>query len=204
MRRASSAQLAAEQPRRRRVGQHEEQRVAIRLGHAAQGEDLVGRLVPGQHVPAPAGDIGRMRQALDQVPDRLRHDLRGEGALVAMAGERSADDCARLLPSFSARARASMVISDGLTSRPCSSRTYQSTPMPASSATSSRRRPGVRRRRVAGRPTVSGRSRCRRERRKSPSSLRRASMVVPLNPRIIPGLNNRTAPAAEWAIPKTR
>ena len=68
----------------------------------------------------------------------------------------------------------SIVVSDGLTSRPCSSRTYQSTPMPASSATSSRRRPGVRRRRVAGRPTVSGRSRCRRERRKSPSSLRRA------------------------------
>ena len=49
------------------------------------------------------------------------------------------------LPRRSARARASIVAAEGLMARPCSSRIYQSTPMPASSATSSRLRPGVRR-----------------------------------------------------------
>src|SRR5689334_12053911 len=73
---------------------------------------------------------------------------------------------------------------------------YQSTPIPASSATSSRRRPGVRRLRPVGRPTVFGLSFSRRERRKSPSSLclaPLACMAGPrvggiFNPRIIPGL----------------
>src|SRR5262245_20124684 len=69
--------------------------------------------------------------------------------------------------------------------------------MPASSATSSRRRPGVRRRRPGGRPTTLGLSFCRRERRESPSSLCRAAPagIVPalegsFHPRIIPGLTS--------------
>src|SRR5262249_15334362 len=59
-------------------------------------------------------------------------------------------------------------------SRPCSSHVYQVTPTPASCATSSRRNPGVRRRRVGRRPTCSGFKRSRRLRTKAPSSRRRS------------------------------
>src|SRR6201996_8412531 len=84
-------------------------------------------------------------------------------------------------------ARASTVATDGRTARPCSSRTYQSTPIPASSATSSRRRPGVRRRRPPGRPSSAGVRRSRRERRKSPSSTCDIWGVA-ISPRIVLGL----------------
>ena len=47
-------------------------------------------------------------------------------------------------------------------SRPCSSQVYQVRPTPASSATSSLRSPGVRRRRPLGRPRVVGEIRARR------------------------------------------
>ena len=60
-------------------------------------------------------------------------------------------------------------------SRPCSSHVYQDSPTPASWATSSRRRPGVRRRPFAGRPTSCGVTCARRVRRKSVSSERRVS-----------------------------
>src|SRR3954451_12276417 len=59
-------------------------------------------------------------------------------------------------------------------SRPCSSHVYQDRPTPASWATSSRRRPGVRRRPSAGSPTSSGVSCARRFLRKSVSSERRS------------------------------
>src|SRR4051812_34570805 len=59
-------------------------------------------------------------------------------------------------------------------SRPCSSHVYQDRPTPASWATSSRRRPGVRRRPLAGRPTSCGVTWARRLRRKSVSSERRS------------------------------
>lgn len=65
--------------------------------------------------------------------------------------------------------------SDGFTSRPCSSQVYQVTPTSASIATSSRRRPGVRRRPTRGNPRRCGSRLSRRARRKAPSCLRRSS-----------------------------
>jgi len=58
--------------------------------------------------------------------------------------------------SRSVPAIAPSTCSDALMSRPCSSQVYQVTPTPASCATSSRRRPGVRRRPAIGSPTCSG------------------------------------------------
>ncbi len=60
------------------------------------------------------------------------------------------------------------------TSRPCSIQVYQVTLMPHSWATSSRRRPGVRRRNPAGRPAIWGVMRERALRTKSPSVRRRS------------------------------
>lgn len=60
-------------------------------------------------------------------------------------------------------------------SRPCSSQVYQVTPTSASIATSSRRRPGVRRRPTRGNPRRCGSRLSRRARRKAPSCLRRSS-----------------------------
>jgi hypothetical protein len=60
-----------------------------------------------------------------------------------------------------------------LIGRPCSSHVYQVTPTPASSATSSRRSPAVRRRVPGGKPTSCGRNPPRRAFRNSPSSVRR-------------------------------
>src|SRR5579859_635339 len=75
----------------------------------------------------------------------------------------------------SARAKASNTSSDARTSRPCSSHVYQVVPTPASCATSSRRRPGVRRRPLPRSPTSSGLMLARLVRRKSASSARRRS-----------------------------
>ena len=54
-------------------------------------------------------------------------------------------------------------------SRPCSSHVYQVTLTPASAATSSRRKPGVRRRLVSGKPTCVGVKRARQPFKKSMS-----------------------------------
>ena len=80
------------------------------------------------------------------------------------------------------------MVDDGVVDRPCSSRTYQSTPMPASDATSSRRSPGVRRR-SRGSPSSSGRRRSRRARRKSPRALGLVVRVGVANTRMIPALD---------------
>ena len=77
-----------------------------------------------------------------------------------------------LLNTCSVRAKAERAIADAETSRPCSSQVYQVALMPQDCATSSRRRPGVRRRPPAGRPRLAGVSRARWARRKSPSSRR--------------------------------
>ena len=66
---------------------------------------------------------------------------------------------ARPRRAVSARASASSTSTDALIGRPCSSHVYQLTETPASSATSSRRRPGVRRRGPGSSPTS---SRCHR------------------------------------------
>jgi hypothetical protein len=78
-------------------------------------------------------------------------------------------------PRRKTRATASSTCVLALISRPCSSHVYQETPTPASSATSSRRSPGVRRRGPPGMPKSAGDSRARRARRKLPSSARRRS-----------------------------
>ena len=84
--------------------------------------------------------------------------------------------CRRSLrSSIRARAMASATWPDTWMSRACSSHVYQVTPTPASCATSSRRRPGVRRRRAEIRPTLSGVIRSRRLRTNAASSLRRTS-----------------------------
>ena len=167
----------AEHTSRGGFGQDQDEDVAIFLGQPAEGEDLLGRLVPDQHVPAAAGDIGGLREVLDDPPDGAGHGLAREGAAIGLRVRARRWACSALLRRR-ARARASTVVTDGLTERPCSRRMYQSTPMPASSATSSRRRPGVRRRRPAARPAERGVSLSRRERRKSPSSLRLRSVML--------------------------
>src|SRR6185437_3808423 len=75
--------------------------------------------------------------------------------------------------------------------RPCSSQVYQVTPTPASSATSSRRSPGVRRLEPCGIPKSPGLSRARRAFRNLPSSARRGSYVTKASShhRICPGPN---------------
>ncbi len=91
----------------------------------------------------------------------------------------------------SVRARASRTCSETWIARACSSQVYQVTPTAESCATSSRRRPGVRRRRPRGRPTCSGVMRSRRLRRKTASSWRRTSEPRP------PG---RRRAVVSWAV----
>src|SRR6516165_1895314 len=84
--------------------------------------------------------------------------------------------------------------------RPCSSHVYQLTPTPASSATSSRRSPGVRRRGPGDRPASSGRSLARRALRKPPSSARRDRSARPVSER---ARYARASPArASSALPR--
>lgn len=70
----------------------------------------------------------------------------------------------------SAFAMAAITALDGLTSRPCSSQVYQVTPTSASIATSSRRRPGVRRRPLRGKPRRCGSRLSRRARKTRPAA----------------------------------
>ena len=206
MRRASSAHDAPNRLRVARLVSTHEENVAVAFRQPAEREDFIRGRVPGQDVPAAAGDIGRQIEALDGAPDRGGYGFAGRrrgGRHCCVSARRCS--CSAL-PSRSARASASIVVADGLTVRPCSSRMYQSTPMPASSATSSRRRPGVRRRRPTGRPTAFGVSFSRRERRKSPSSLCLGSARAgtsssrdSINPRIIPGLVGRNEGLRKWA-----
>ncbi len=73
----------------RRVGEHEDQDVAVLLAHLAEVGDDVGRgRVPAQHVPAAAGDVGGLVQALDQALDGPGHALPGEGPVPRAAGQR--------------------------------------------------------------------------------------------------------------------
>src|ERR1700722_11474543 len=106
-----------------------------------------------------------------------------------------------------------MVVTEGLTVRPCSRRMYQSTPIPASSATSSRLRPAVRRRLPLASPSAPGFNFDRRERRKSPNSILRASVMVfthpkrkegSIDPRIIPGLSVAAAEKDNGRVSKRR
>lgn len=85
---------------------------------------------------------------------------------------------------------ASSTSAEILISRPCSSHVYQDTPTPASTATSSRRKPGVRRPRESPTaiPAAAGVIRARRDRRNSRiSAARRArastgSLAISISP----------------------
>ncbi|CAM5269497.1 hypothetical protein SVIOM342S_00691 [Streptomyces violaceorubidus] len=103
------------------------------------------------------------------------HTLAGVGSTAPASWKR----WARSVGSSSrARARASRTCTETWMSRACSSQVYQVTPTAESWATSSRRSPGVRRRRPRGSPTCSGAMRSRRLRRKAASSCRRISEPV--------------------------
>src|SRR6266699_3185473 len=87
----------------------------------------------------------------------------------------SRNRCRRSLGvSLSACARLSRTGAEGCTSRPCSSQTYQEVPILASWATSSRRSPGVRRRKPGGNSTSLGDRFARRLRKKSARATRRS------------------------------
>src|SRR5471030_1434163 len=94
---------------------------------------------------------------------------------LSAAGASSADSAYRCADStrssLSTLAMRRSVSGDGWTSRPCSSQVYQLTLTPASTATSSRRKPGVRRG-PSGRPKSLGSRRARRLERKAPNSWR--------------------------------
>jgi len=93
--------------------------------------------------------------------------------------------CWRSRPlNCSARATSATALAEIESFLPVSKSVYQFTLIPAIAATSSRRRPGARRRpRVAGSPTSSGRKRARRLFRKAESSCRRSSSEVDSTPR---------------------
>ena len=103
---------------------------------AAEGEDLFAALFQ-RHVQR-RPDVGRLVEALDDAPDRLRHGLAHEGAAAGCGGAQMG---MLDLLSRSARASASTVVTDGLTDA-----LFQRMPIDANaggSATSSRRSPGV-------------------------------------------------------------
>src|SRR5579859_7210411 len=91
----------------------------------------------------------------------------------------SRNKCRRSLGvSLSACARLSSTCAEGCTSRPCSNQTYQEVPMLANWATSSRRSPGLRRRRPGGNPTSPGDRLARRLRKKSARASRRSFFCI--------------------------
>ena len=98
------------------------------------------------------------------------NSFRKPKALLTSCGSHQFSKSGSTLLRHKALARASTVADEGLTVRPCSNRMYQSTPMRARSATSSRRRPGVRRRRCLLNPRASADNLARWDLRKSPSS----------------------------------
>ena len=105
-------------PNRRRVAglvRTQDEDVAIFLGQAAEGEDFLGRLVPGQHVPAAAGDIGRLGEVFDDAPDRRRARSRATKARRSALRVRARRWACSTLLRRSARASASTVVTDGLT-----------------------------------------------------------------------------------------
>ena len=116
-------------------------------------------------------------------------------AAPARRGRAGSGARARRASAAARAASASSTSSEARTSRPCSSHVYQVVPTPASSATSSRRRPGVRRRPPLGSPTSSGWRLARRVRRKSASSARRRSPLIS---------RGRAPVAVVWVLSTTR
>lgn len=102
------------------------------------------------------------------------------------------------------RATASNTCALALIGRPCSNHVYQVTPTPASCATSSRRKPGVRRRDPTGNPTSAGPIRSRRDRKNADNSPRRTACpdpeptaepaAAPRSPALIPAILTHPGP----------
>ena len=126
----------------------------------------------------PSTYAGAGLEALDQPAQRRRHLVgRGQARRRAGAADHGLGERSRGAPGRRRRgagpARSSAARrSEALIRRPCSSHVYQVTDTPASRATSSRRRPGVRRPRPRGSLTCSGVTASRRARRNSASSAR--------------------------------
>lgn len=97
-----------------------------------------------------------MRRIPGRTAPRSPPSRSAEGRARFMRYSRSASSSRRV------RAIATSTDSDGVTWRPCSRRTYQSTLTPDSAATSSRRRPGTRRGPESGIPACSGVTAARR------------------------------------------
>ena len=133
----------------RRAGIHEPQPDVVarqRLGTRLPAEHGLERLVPGQVVPAAAEQVGGTRVRRSRPAAARFGETSSAGALHGLALLAAAEqDQVRALGAASGAARgttASSTSSEARTSRPCSSHVYQVVPTPASSATSSRRRPG--------------------------------------------------------------
>lgn len=150
------------------VGQNVQQQVLVLWRQLAKFKEPSRRIIPGQDVQRrPVTYAGCSRLAtnfpiVEGTPSR-------ENAGLAFASARRRRWACSTAFSLSALARASIVVRDGATARPCSSLIYHSVLIPAASATSSRRSPGVRRRPLVV-PAVPGSSLSRRTRRKSPSA----------------------------------
>lgn len=78
----------SKQATRIRVGEHEEQDVAVRFLHAREIADDCGcRLVPTEYIPALTGDISRPRQARDDAANRVGDCLARERLVLGNARE---------------------------------------------------------------------------------------------------------------------
>jgi hypothetical protein len=71
------------------IGEHRDQGIAILLRHAIEREEFGRRGVPRQDVPASAGQIGRLVEALDHPPHRRRHAFGRERAASGLARQRA-------------------------------------------------------------------------------------------------------------------
>lgn len=143
------------------VGQRQVDAVAVFLGDLRQvdaHQPAIGAVVAAD---VETGVLHHGRQRVEGIEDGLGG---GRGLLAdrppRRVGAASPARLNRWWVSVSlhsrARAMAPITCSEARTARPCSSQVYQVTPTPASCATSSRRRPGVRRRPRREMPTRCG------------------------------------------------
>src|SRR5512146_1969871 len=75
----------SEQVPRVRIGQHENEAVAIRFSQSAECENVLRSRIPRQNVPAAAGDIGGLIEALDETQQCLWYDLADECPAIGIA-----------------------------------------------------------------------------------------------------------------------
>src|SRR5664279_57692 len=99
MRLASSAHPApnAEQWLGLPIREHTKHDVALVGRQAAECKHIVSDRIPGQQVPPPPRDIGRLLQVLEEALDRLRYGFHDECAMLAIARQRLEWACSALL-----------------------------------------------------------------------------------------------------------